>query len=418
VSVRDAGTGPPDAAELRASDELLGRLGRRAPEPGDLDDPLIGALAVLACDVDLFPVPVSVSRGALAEAGAWPPAPAQEDCARLGYRPGGPARVAVPAPVSRHRPAVRKGPGGGPGPGRARVARRLPDRPPSLDAPRVLSIRPAMGVAAATALVLLGCVVAASVTGPVLDPVGDARTIVAEWNGHPAQRPALTAILHRVGDARAALREGDPAMARAILDEVAGQLPRLPLDDRRVAARQLSAVRTELGTVSGSALTGGAPRSTSPDAGAPQKSARSRDATASASGGIPRQETETSGQGTSEQASSGQASSGRASSGRANGVSAAASSHGMARLSALPDPAPTNLVVSPALTPAGTAETTPAAAAEGPAATTEAPPAGRAGAPAGAPVTHQDAGKSSSRADWLSTVGNAAASPETVPGPR
>jgi hypothetical protein len=68
VSRRDV-VGPDgghDLEAMRASDELLDRLGRREPMAGDLDDALTAALAVLAGDVDLRPVPVSATRAALA----------------------------------------------------------------------------------------------------------------------------------------------------------------------------------------------------------------------------------------------------------------------------------------------------------------------------------------------------------------
>jgi hypothetical protein len=130
VSVRDVdAAGRADAGDLRRSEELLDRLGRRAPGPGDLDDPLVAALARWAGDVDLCPVPVSVSRQALVDVGGWPP--------------------------------------------------------------RVLARRQAAGVTAATALVVTGCLVAFCAQGGVLDPVSGVRTVVQERTGHAPDRPTL-----------------------------------------------------------------------------------------------------------------------------------------------------------------------------------------------------------------------------------
>jgi hypothetical protein len=64
--------GPADDADLRATDELLDRLGRRAPDTADLDDVLAASLAVLAGDVDLGAVSVAHTQRALIAAGAWP----------------------------------------------------------------------------------------------------------------------------------------------------------------------------------------------------------------------------------------------------------------------------------------------------------------------------------------------------------
>ncbi|MFN8079553.1 MAG: hypothetical protein U0Q19_08300 [Kineosporiaceae bacterium] len=63
----------PDVALLIQTDELLDRIGRRQPTAGDLDDPVLASLAVLAADVDLNPAPVERTRRAALHHGLWPP---------------------------------------------------------------------------------------------------------------------------------------------------------------------------------------------------------------------------------------------------------------------------------------------------------------------------------------------------------
>ncbi|MGZ4603495.1 MAG: hypothetical protein ACXV0U_07830, partial [Kineosporiaceae bacterium] len=47
---------------LRSTDALLDRLGARTPTPGDLDDPVVAALALMAAEIDLDAVAVDATR--------------------------------------------------------------------------------------------------------------------------------------------------------------------------------------------------------------------------------------------------------------------------------------------------------------------------------------------------------------------
>ena len=64
--------GMPSLTVLQDTDDLLDRLGQRGPCPDDLDDPLSAALALLAAEVDVDPVPAGETRRALSSDGCWP----------------------------------------------------------------------------------------------------------------------------------------------------------------------------------------------------------------------------------------------------------------------------------------------------------------------------------------------------------
>ena len=72
---RDLRTGPVEADVLAETDALLDRLSARRPTPEDLDDPAVGVLAVLAAEVDMFPVPPDALRAELFDRGVWPLVP-------------------------------------------------------------------------------------------------------------------------------------------------------------------------------------------------------------------------------------------------------------------------------------------------------------------------------------------------------
>jgi len=233
--------GPPGVDELRSSDELFDRLGRRAPGPSDLDDPLIATLAVLAGDVDLLPVPVSASRRALTGAGAWPVAALDAPLNEAG----GPG--AVPSwftTASLPRPSVPARLPAGPTPSTGRPARS--------GHPRVLRLRPSAGVVVAAALVLVGGGVAAVVTMGNRDPLAGISSVVDPGgsSAHPLTRAGL---VDRVEAARAAVRHGDLSRARRILDEVDDQLSTLAPADRQAVATRVAGVERELATASPSA---------------------------------------------------------------------------------------------------------------------------------------------------------------------
>ncbi|HEY6797058.1 MAG TPA: hypothetical protein VI248_20490, partial [Kineosporiaceae bacterium] len=231
MSLRDLdAAGLPDADELRECDELLDRLGRRVPRPDDLEDPLVVALAVLADEVDHLPVPASASRQALTAAGAWPPL--------QGDRP-------APTWASRQRHHTDR-------------QRHHTDNARRV---RVLGRRPAAGLAAAAALILVGGLI--GVRGNAPAPEGGGVRTIEGSDGGGAHQVTLTTMLQLVAVARSALHGGDPSTARTILDRVAGQLPRLPPGDRQVVAGRLSAARKELPG------DGGSPRARSSRSGAP-----------------------------------------------------------------------------------------------------------------------------------------------------
>jgi hypothetical protein len=270
--------GPARVDDLRCSDELLDRLGRRAPGASDLDDPLVAALAVMAGDIDLNPVPVSASRRALAEAGSWPPhRPPHRELPPPAGSPGwtaSPARLTVPKPARPGAPRIvvpaRRPVPPAPAPGHpaglpgvprdvlgdGTGARHRGSRPrrvsceridllvPRLDHPRVLRMAPALGVAVAALLVVLGSGVAVAVSGVGARPAPGRPT--APRVGGAVQRLSPAALAVQVEAARQALHGGDRVTARKILDGIDGQLAALPAPDRTALIPTLAGVEQAL----------------------------------------------------------------------------------------------------------------------------------------------------------------------------
>jgi len=93
---------------LRSTDALLDRIGTRAPTPDDLDDPVLAALALMAAEIDLDPVPVDATRaaiqrrvpGLISGPGRRPtgprPAATVDDAPRVGNDPYGVGRADDP----------------------------------------------------------------------------------------------------------------------------------------------------------------------------------------------------------------------------------------------------------------------------------------------------------------------------------
>jgi hypothetical protein len=258
-------SGSPDLEALRRTDELLDRLGRREPGPRDLDDPVAAALAVLAGDVDLSPVPVLDTRQALTSAGLWPLPTAWEqgpdvDASRSGSADGAPRPTDVGIAAQRSTPddestwadtrreQLRRP--------RSRSQSRTSSRPrrsvvrmrPELDHPRVLRIRPAAGIAVAAALVLLGGGVSAAVTSDTVNPLTGIAAVFGHWpDGRTdAQRQARVQLTAKVKQAQEAARLGNALEAYKIIAEVQGQIQNLSGDDRKKLQEQLTEVQGSL----------------------------------------------------------------------------------------------------------------------------------------------------------------------------
>jgi hypothetical protein len=107
-----------------------------------------------------------------------------------------------------------------------------------------LRIRPAAGVAAAAALVLLGGGVSAAMTGdPGGNPLSPIVSMVSRLTGHPV--PSSTVhdqLVATVAAARTAAQQGKPAVAKQLLDQVQGQLSTLPADEQGDLKSQIDSV--------------------------------------------------------------------------------------------------------------------------------------------------------------------------------
>jgi hypothetical protein len=257
-------SGSPDLEAVRRTDELLDRLGRREPGPCDLDDPVPAALAVLAGDVDLSPIPVTDTRQAMTAAGLWPllaggtpEANAAERSSEGGLRL---AEVGISAPRStpdgesrwadtsreqlrRRRPRSRSRRSG------ARVS-------PQLDHPRVLRIRPTAGIVAAAALVILGGGVSAAVTSDTVNPLTGITAVFGHWpDGRTeAQRKAHAHLTAKVKQAQEDARQGNTTEANKIIAEVRGQIQNLNGDDQKKIKEQISQVQGSLPASAGGAV--------------------------------------------------------------------------------------------------------------------------------------------------------------------
>jgi hypothetical protein len=313
-------SGSPELEALRRTDELLDRLGRREPGPRDLDDPVAAALAVLAGDVDLSPVPVRDTREGVAAAGAWPlpvaraleqaPGSPEPECAEGGPRlveigltgprsvPDGesnwadtcrePLRRPQSQPQSQSRSRSQSQPQAPIQPHvPSRLRRSVARSRPQLDHPRVLRIRPSAGIGVAAALVLLGGGVSAAVTSDSVNPLTGIATVLSHLTDgrSDAQRQAHAHLVARVNQAKEAARQGDTVAANKIISEVQGQLQNLSGGDQKKIQEQITEVEGSLATSSGGAtgFSNLAGTETSSDDGASRGSGSQNPAAASSS---------------------------------------------------------------------------------------------------------------------------------------
>jgi hypothetical protein len=264
-----------DIEELAATDALLDRIGARDPSPGDLDDPVVAALALMAAEIDLDAVPVEVTRAALAAARpdlltppATPPHPDEPGLVldlRDGAGQNGPAALPVrrdavesDAVESDAEPEPWRRPRGRP---------RRPDAGPSAMAPprslprmhatgpagtrpgekRERRLRPMTVLVVAIAAIVLGSGVSAVLTGGrSVNPLNGIQQVVEEiTHGRTTeQAAAFRKAEDEVSQARAAAKAGDRAEAERLLDGVS--LQGLTSDDRKQIAREISDVRSLL----------------------------------------------------------------------------------------------------------------------------------------------------------------------------
>jgi hypothetical protein len=252
------GPDPFDAGQremLHATDALLDRIGSRAPTPEDLDDPLVAALALMAAEIDLDPVPAELTRAAFE--------PGLTDL-RLPGRvpeagPAGPADSVVDeqtglvldlrgVPAGSRPPRVREsatgteGPEGEPegrrprrGVRRERLAPASAIAPPR-SLPRARShpagsrpegrrqhrLTPATAFVAVVAALVLGVGVSAAVTGGrSVNPLTGLQQVVAQLTGgRTAEQHDLYGRADRdLTQAKAALDRGDRAGAKARLTD-------------------------------------------------------------------------------------------------------------------------------------------------------------------------------------------------------
>jgi hypothetical protein len=248
--------GVPDLEALRSTDELLDRLARREPGPRDLDDPVVAALAVLAGDVDLAPVPVRDTERALAGVGLWPlpsvwgvPQAEEHEPAERS-RSLLPAEVGIaaprPIPAGETAPAVTR-------PEPLRRPRRSARPRPQLDHPRVLRLRPRAGVAAAAALVLLGGGMSVAVGNDSLNPLTGLGNVMGRWTDDRTdqQRQAQKQLTEKVKKAKDLAKAGQKVAAAQLLIEVQGELGTLTGDDQKKLATEMAEVAESLPPGSG-----------------------------------------------------------------------------------------------------------------------------------------------------------------------
>ena len=243
--------GVPDLEALRGTDELLDRLARREPGPRDLDDPVVAALAVLAGDVDLAPVPVRLTERALAAVGLWPLPSVWGAAEPEDHESSGWARTLLPTEVGISAP--RPAPAGEttvlpPHPEPLRRPRRAARPRPQLDHPRVLRLRPRTGVAAAAALVLIGCGMSVAVGNDSLNPLTGLTGVVGHWTDHRTdqQRQAQKKLSEKLQKAKDLVDAGQGPAAAQLLVEVQGQMTTLDSEDRKKIAGQVAEVQESL----------------------------------------------------------------------------------------------------------------------------------------------------------------------------
>jgi hypothetical protein len=252
-------------SELLATDALLDRVGARAPTPDDLDDPLVAALALMAAEIDLDPVPVEDTRAALARVRP-DPAPTPIDPPLAGDRSGvvidlrdvdplEPAgRDELRGPRRRPRPVE---------PAAASVAMAPPRSLPRMPAPggapggsrrpegrRQRKLRPMVAVAVAVTAIVLGSGVSAAVTGGrSVNPLDGVQQVVAQLTGGrtPEQAVALQKATTYLRKAEAAVEARDTGTARSELAKITPQLlAQLTGDDKAVIKAGITRLEKDL----------------------------------------------------------------------------------------------------------------------------------------------------------------------------
>jgi len=269
-----------DIEELAATDALLDRVGARSPSAGDLDDPLVAALALMAAEIDLDAVPVADTRAALAasapDAGMAHEDP-HDDRTRLviDLRGSGGVHEAGPAPVRAHSavggpdPLRRpRGLGPSPEPGATAMAppRSLSRRPstrPGNGRPgqagqagqaahpgerRERKLRPMTAVAVAIAAIVLGSGVSAALTGGrSVNPLTGIQQVVSVVTGHrtPAQQAAYEAAQRQLAIATKEVAAGQLDKAQASLDAI--DTTDLRPEDAQAVEARIAALRKAAG---------------------------------------------------------------------------------------------------------------------------------------------------------------------------
>jgi hypothetical protein len=238
------------AGAVRASDELLDRLGRRRPTTGDLDDPVAATLALLAGEVDLDPADSCTLRRTLLDEGLWPlslaPDGDGQDREQTADRPGnGPAGSRGPdraVPRAPHpRPPLSPRSGGGP-----LLVPRPPDptRPPRrCSGPHHRWDRNELVLLTAGLALAIGGLALLFTAGPFHHLVAD-REPTAQESPAPSRPPTVTGLWDLITRAEN-LADVDPTTARALLEQVEQALPDLaprladPLADAVERTRRL-----------------------------------------------------------------------------------------------------------------------------------------------------------------------------------
>lgn len=185
----DACGGPADGEDLERTEALLTSLGRRELSAVDLDDPVAGVLAALVEDVDLQPVPVAVTRRALAVVGTWP----------------GPARPGPPA-GSRRRP-------------------------------RVVRLRSPLALVAAGALVVIGSGMSVlAAMGDTSHPLTRLTSVFQESTGGSSVQAMHRRLADKIEGARIALDQGRSGDAVRLIHDVRQEFGSLSATQQRQQA--------------------------------------------------------------------------------------------------------------------------------------------------------------------------------------
>ncbi|MDQ1294111.1 MAG: hypothetical protein QG608_1994 [Actinomycetota bacterium] len=231
------------AGAVRASDELLDRLGRRRPTTGDLDDPVAATLALFAGEVDLEPADPGTLRRTLLDKDLWPPRPAPDvnsDSPGDGRAVSrGPDRATPRTP--HPRPPLSPRSGVGPllvprPPDPAHFPRRRLGPHHRWDRTELVLLTTGLALA-------VGGVTLLFTGGPFHHLVSDRESTAQESPAH-SSTPTETRLWDLITRAEN-LADSDPATARALLEHVERALPDLaprvadPLADAVERTRRL-----------------------------------------------------------------------------------------------------------------------------------------------------------------------------------